>query len=202
VSRLGGLLIACVVAACGEPRNSPGTTPDPVPTAPPVTQPPRPRIVGLTLDPSLTGGQTSSAAVEIDIAAPEGGLAVALSSDNNAAQVPATVTVPAGATRVTFVVTVQAVSSEVRATITATVSDESRAASMAIRAPVLRALNVQSAVASGYPASGMIHLDGPAGSASVSFTISTRVVFFRSSFVQITATQGGVSFASTLELLP
>ena len=188
---------------------------------------PGPKIVTLALDPSVVGGQTLSASVEIDDAAPDGGVAVALSSDNVATRVPATVTVPAGSTRATFLIQTQGVSSEVRATITATLGGESRTATLLIRAAVLRALAVQPSVTGGSAASGTIHLDGaapsggvavtlssssasatvpnsvqvPPGATSATFTISTSVVI-RSSFVQITATLGSVNFAATLELRP
>jgi hypothetical protein len=188
---------------------------------------PGPRIVSLTVDSSVAGGQTPSASVELDTAAPVGGVAVALSSDNDAARVPATITVPAGAARATFAIPTQGVSSEVRATIFATLGGESRSATVLIRVAVLRALTVEPSVTGGNAAAGEIHFDGaapaggvtvalsssstsatvpssvqvPAGGTGATFSISTRSVI-RLSFVQITASFGGVSLAATLELLP
>ena len=47
-----------------------------------------PTIVSLSVDPSVAGGQALSATIEIDTAAPDGGVAVALSSDNDAGTRP------------------------------------------------------------------------------------------------------------------
>ena len=64
-------------------------------------------VSALSIMPSPgTGGQNSTGTVTLTAAAPAGGYSVALSSSNTAAAtVPATVSVPAGATSATFVVT-------------------------------------------------------------------------------------------------
>ena len=187
-----------------------------------------PTILSFSVDPSVAGGQTLTAAIEIDAPAPDGGVAVALSSDNGAVRVPATATVPAGATRATVFIPTTGVSTDVRATITATFGGESRAAAILIRAAVLRALTVEPSVTGGSAASGTVRLDGSAppsggvvvtlsgsnataavpnsvqvasGANGATFSISTSVVT-RVSFVQITATFGGVSLAATLEVRP
>jgi hypothetical protein len=59
----------------------------------------------------ILGGQTATGTVRLSAAAPAGGFTVALSSDNTAAaQVPVSVTVPAGATSAGFTVTTNVVS--------------------------------------------------------------------------------------------
>src|SRR3989441_3471564 len=58
---------------------------------------------------TVTGGSNSTGTATLDGPAPAGGAQVTLSSDNTAATVPASVTVPAGATSVTFTVTTSAV---------------------------------------------------------------------------------------------
>lgn len=75
----------------------------------------------LTLSPgTVTGGATSTAAVTLSGAAPSAGAPVSLSSSNTAvATVPASVTVPAGATSATFTVTSTAVTAPGSATISA-----------------------------------------------------------------------------------
>ena len=66
------------------------------------------------------GGTALSATVELSWAAPAGGAAVSLSSDSGVVSVPASVTVPAGATRATFPVTTGRTKRTRVATITAT----------------------------------------------------------------------------------
>jgi len=76
----------------------------------------------LSLTPShygVVGGSSVSATVELSWAAPAGGAVVSLSSDSNLASVPATVTVPAGATRADFTVTTRQTKRTRVATITA-----------------------------------------------------------------------------------
>jgi uncharacterized repeat protein (TIGR03803 family) len=68
---------------------------------------------------SVVGGTAISATVELTWAAPAGGAVVSLSSDSSYASVPATVTVPAGATRASFKVTTRRTKRTRVATITA-----------------------------------------------------------------------------------
>lgn len=78
----------------------------------PGSQPaPTVRLVGLALSPtSVVGGQAARGAVRLSAAAPAGGVAVKLASSNaNAAKVPDSVTVRAGARRATFQVQTRAV---------------------------------------------------------------------------------------------
>jgi hypothetical protein len=87
--------LAMVVVACGGNKTTaPSPTTDgqtPAPTPRPAT------LIGLTFDrPSLTGGQTATAMLRLSSAAPDGGLAVALSSSAGILTAPASVTVSAG----------------------------------------------------------------------------------------------------------
>ncbi len=65
-----------------------------------------PTLASVTLNPtSVTGGSSATGTVALTGPAPSGGLAVSLSSNNSdVATVPATVTLPAGATPATFIV--------------------------------------------------------------------------------------------------
>ena len=77
----------------------------------------------LSLTPSqyaVVGGTTLSATVELSWAAPAGGAVVSLSSNSGLVSVPASVTVPAGATRATFPVTTGRTKRPRSATIAAT----------------------------------------------------------------------------------
>lgn len=71
---------------------------------------------------SYSAAGTDACTVTLSAAAPTGGLAVALASNNSAVTVPASVTVSAGATTAPFTATVAAVTSTQTATLTATAS--------------------------------------------------------------------------------
>jgi len=87
----------------------------------------------VTLNPtSVTGGTSSTGTVTLGSAAPTGGLAVTLSSNNAAATVPASVTVAAGATTATFTVTTTAVASTASATISATFNGGTKTATLTV----------------------------------------------------------------------
>src|SRR2546421_75442 len=90
--------------------------------APPPLKPPgSPTPSAIALNPaSVTGGSASTGPVTLSGPAPGGGAAVSLSSDNTAAAtVPASVTVAAGASSVTFTVSTGAVTTSTPVTISA-----------------------------------------------------------------------------------
>jgi len=78
-------------------------------------------LTTFTISPTeVPGGGTSTGTVIINAAAPDGGVIVNLSSNNTAAaQVPATVLIPSGATSATFTITTGVLGSQQTATITA-----------------------------------------------------------------------------------
>jgi uncharacterized repeat protein (TIGR03803 family) len=88
---------------------------------------PLPTLTGLTLAPSaVVGGQTSTGTVTLGSPAPSGGAIVALSSSRSSvASVPATVTVPRGATNASFVVSTKPVKRTRKTTITASYNSSS-----------------------------------------------------------------------------
>jgi hypothetical protein len=67
----------------------------------------------------VSGGTSATGTISIGSAAPTGGVIVNLKSNNPSAQVPATVTVPSGATTATFTITTSVISATTTATITA-----------------------------------------------------------------------------------
>jgi hypothetical protein len=93
-------------------------------------------LQGLTVSPSsVTGGGTSQGTVTLSAAAPSGGAVVGLSSSNQpVAGVPATVTVPSGATGATFTVSTSAVSTSTSATISAAYGGVTRTATQTVTA--------------------------------------------------------------------
>src|SRR3989441_1086969 len=97
--------------------------------------PPPPSVSSVSLNPaSVIGGTASTGTVTLSAAAPAGGAAVALSSSNPAiATVPASVTVPAGATSATFTAsTVTCTSGSV--TISGTYGGATRSAELTVMA--------------------------------------------------------------------
>jgi plastocyanin len=95
-----------------------------------------PVVSSLTLNPTtVTGGvQNSTGTVTLNGPAPAGGAQVALSSSNpSVASVPASVTVPAGATTVTFTVVTSVVVLSQDVTITASYNGSSRSATLTVR---------------------------------------------------------------------
>jgi len=101
---------------------APQATPAPDPSPAPAPAPAFMSIAGLTLGPAgVVGGSPSTGTVTVSTPAPAGGTAVFLSSSSpGVASVPATVTVPEGATSASFPVSTTAVSATTVVTIDAT----------------------------------------------------------------------------------
>jgi uncharacterized repeat protein (TIGR03803 family) len=102
--------------------------------AAPVPPAPLPTLTGLTLAPSgVVGGQSSTGTVTLGYPAPSGGAVVALSSSSSSvASVPATVTVPGGATSASFVVSTKPVKRTRTTTITASYESSSVSATLTV----------------------------------------------------------------------
>ncbi len=146
-------------------------------------------LSSISLNPAtLPGGDTGSATVTLTAAAPPGGAVVALASSNTAAAtVPASVTVPAGATSATTSsVATSAVSSTTTSVISATRNGTTRTATLTITAPAppaptatLDTVSLSPAsVQGGSSSSATVTLtaNAPAGGAVVSFSSSNTAV--------------------------
>ena len=96
-----------------------------------------PTLSSLTLNPtSVIGGtQSSTGTVTLSGPAPTNGVQVLLSSDNGAASVPSSVTVPAAASSATFTVSTRAVTNSTPVTISASYSGVTKTASLAVAPP-------------------------------------------------------------------
>jgi hypothetical protein len=103
-----------------------------------VTPPPAAAsLSALSVSPtSVTGGVSAQGKVTLTAAAPAGGFGVALSSNNAAAAVPASVMVAAGATSATFTISTTSVTASSVATITASAGTVTRTASLTVTPPV------------------------------------------------------------------
>ena len=89
----------------------------------------------LSLNPtSVSGGTSVVGKVTLPGVAPDGGVTIALSSDNSSVGVPATIIVPAGETSQTFVVTTVPVTEAKNGVITASFADETKTATLALTA--------------------------------------------------------------------
>jgi hypothetical protein len=145
-------------------------------------------LSSVSLSPStVQGGATGSATVTLTAAAPSGGAVVSLSSSNTAAAtVPASVTVPAGATSATTSVATSAVSSTTTSVISATRNGVTRTATLTVTAPAppaptatLDTVSLSPASVQGGSASSAtvtLTANAPAGGAVVSFSSSNTAV--------------------------
>jgi uncharacterized repeat protein (TIGR03803 family) len=92
-----------------------------------------PTLLSLYLDPwAVTGGSTATGTVSLSWAAPAGGAVVALTSSSHVASVPASVTVPQGATRASFTITTKRVKRASSATIVASYNGSVASATLGV----------------------------------------------------------------------
>ena len=120
---------------------------------------------------SQLGGRRISLRVRLTSAAPVGGARVVLTSeDPSVIQTPATVTVPAGETELSFSVPSSPIATDRHLRVTAQYGGGTKGREILIRAPDLRALHVQSVIRSGGQGKITVCLNGyaPAGGAVVS----------------------------------
>jgi trimeric autotransporter adhesin len=90
-------------------------------------------LASLALTPTrVSGGDASTGTVTLAAAAPSGGAVVALVSSSSVVGVPASVTVPAGATSASFTVTTGTISIGINATITAAYAGTTRTATLSV----------------------------------------------------------------------
>src|SRR6266478_167844 len=143
--------------------------------------PPPPTLSSLTLNPtSVNGGSPSTGSVTLSGPAPSGGALVSLSSSNTAvATVLANVTIPAGATSLTFTVTTLAVTASTPITISASYAGVAKTASLTVTpqppsGPTLTSLTLNpTSVNGGSPSTGSVTLSGPAPTAGAIVSLSS-----------------------------
>src|ERR1019366_1039698 len=86
---------------------------------------------------SVNSGASTTCTVTLNQSTPTGASADALSSNNTALTVPASVTVPANSTSTTFTATVGTITTTQSATITATLNRASQSTTLSLAAPML-----------------------------------------------------------------
>jgi hypothetical protein len=187
-----------------------------------------PAPISVTLSPtSVAGGRTSTATITLEAPAPAGGVVVDLSTSIADASVPASVSIPAGASRVSVVVTTRAVSANVSASIRASLNGVQKSGTLVIAAPVIRTVTfTPSSVTGGLSTPGLVTLQSPApvggtvvtlmsanplvsvpatvtvpaNATTALFTASTLVTGVDTSVV-VTGTTGALSVVRTLKVL-
>jgi hypothetical protein len=218
----GGQYISHVVVNNGQT--------DVLPVPPQPAPAPLPTVSSLTFNPtSVTGGaQSSTGTVTLSGPAPAGGSQVPLSSNNTAASVPPSVTVPAGASSATFTPTTMPVSASTPVTITASYGGASASGTLTLVPPTPVALAFSPSSVTGATGSptGTVTLNGPApsggalvsltsnnaaasvpsgvrvpaGATSASFNLTTTAVA-TSTLVSISASYGGGSVTASFTVL-
>jgi sugar lactone lactonase YvrE len=186
------------------------------------------RVAGVSILPAVVlGGKPAVGTITLTGVAPKTGLVVTLSDDINAASVPATVAIKAGAKVGTFTVTTAAVSQAVTGKVTAKLFDSEASGALTVRSTGPALVKIAPvAVAGGKSAIGTLTLTeaAPAGGLTVQLSSNTASVTVPASVVvpagktaavftaqtsgvtkttigTITATVNGLSASGTLTVL-
>jgi len=130
---------------------------------------------GLSLAPaSVIGGAATVATLSLGSNAPADGLTATLSSSDQAAQVPATLIIPPGATSASVVVTTSSVSAPVQATLTADLGTGKQTVVLSIQPVQITSLTLAPAsVVTGTPAIGTVSLNAPAPAGGLAVTLTS-----------------------------
>jgi Domain of unknown function (DUF4082)/Bacterial Ig domain/Carboxypeptidase regulatory-like domain len=133
-------------------------------------------VSSITMSPaSVVGGTSSTGTVTLTRAAPTGGALVTLSSNNvAAAQVPASVTVPANATTATFTVTTSPLASNASVTISGTY-ETTKTITLTVTAATLSTVTLSpTLVIGGTSSTGTVTLNGPAPAGGAVVSLSSN----------------------------
>ena len=162
---------------------------------------------------SMTGAGSDSCTATLNAAAPSGGFAVSLASNNTAVVVPASVSVAAGATTASFTATVSSVSTAQTVTLTANANSvaETFALQLGTSVPVLNALTCVSGSMTGAgtdSCTATLNAAAPSGGFAVSLASNNTAVTVPASVTaaagsttaSFTATVSSVSTAQTVTL--
>ncbi len=156
---------------------------------------PAPSLSSVTVNPTtVVGGNGSTGTVTLTFPATLPGITVALASDNGAAVVPTSVTVPTGATTATFPITTTAVSSAATAHISGTYNGVTPTpAALTINPLAISSVSVNpTAVAGPNPSTGTVTMAGPAPAGGITVSLQSN-----SSAATVPATVNVAANAST-----
>ncbi len=152
---------------------------------------------------TVIGGNAVTGTITIDRTAPSGGTIVTLSSDNNYAAVPSTVTIPQGSTSQTFSIQTGAVNTDLMVTITAALNTSSITANLTLRPvsadPAIVSISLDpESIIGGNNVTGTLTLDRTAPSGGTVVSLSSNK---SESIVPATVTipQGAASQTFTIQ---
>ncbi|MEY2400307.1 MAG: hypothetical protein QOJ08_418, partial [Ilumatobacteraceae bacterium] len=173
----------------------------------PAAPPPPASLSALSLSPSTVDGASgSTGTIILTSPAPSGGFAVSLSSSNTAvATVPATATVPAGASSATFAVATSAVTATGTANISASANSVTRSAVLTVNpaAPppptTLSAVSLSpSTVVGGNPSTGTVTLTGPSPAGGMVVTLASNNTAAATTPASVTVPAGATTTTFTV----
>jgi hypothetical protein len=150
------------------------------------------------------GGASSTGTVTLNGAALPGGDIVTLTSSNtSAAVVPASVTVPAGATTATFTITTTPVTANTSVTISAAFNGTTRTATLTVRAatPSLLSLSPTS-VTGGNSSTGTVTLNGAAPASGAVVTLTSNNTAVATVPASVTVPAGATTATFTITTTP
>jgi hypothetical protein len=167
-SRRGILVsaVTVVAGAIGLDRRTEAQVTEPVSTVPCVDH--------LYGSGSATGGHHATFRVHLSAPAPAGGAKVTMSSSKAAITVPATVTVPAGATDYTFTAATHPVAADTVVVVSASSGVCRVSRSVTIKAPVLRSLSVQSVIRGGGQGKITVCLNGATATGGATVALNSN----------------------------
>ena len=123
---------------------------------------------------TVNGGATSICTVTLTGAAGAGGASIAVSSNSPSANVPATVTVPAGSSTTTFTITTSSVTASTIATITGSLAGVTQSATLTISPSGLEGFSINpTSVQGGTSATGTVTLFAAAPTGGTKITLSS-----------------------------
>ncbi|MFM7320600.1 MAG: hypothetical protein ACKO5K_03620, partial [Armatimonadota bacterium] len=159
-----------------------------------------PAVVSVSVPlPTVVGGVGILGQVTLDADAPAGGTVVALSSDNPAASVPATVTVAAGTRTASFSVGTVPVTSDRTVILAASAYQTNAATALVVMAPQPKAVTFSpSSVTGGTSSTGTVMLTGiaPAGGWTVTLSSNSGAISIPTTVV-VPAGQVSATFTAT-----
>ena len=161
-----------------------------------------PNFISVQVNPSIVlGGATSTGTVNITSAAPAGGLTIALSSNSTASgvTVPSSVTIAAGQTSGSFIVSTTPVAATVNAIISGTLGSNTQTATLAVTAPTLVGISFSpTSVVGGTSSTGTVTISSaaPTGGLVVSLSSNNAAVTVPSS-VTVAAGQTSAGFSAS-----
>lgn len=150
--------------------------------------------------PYTIGGSPATGTVTLDQPAPAGGATFLLYSNNAAAAVPTSVTIPAGQASANFTITTTAVATNVKPTINARYDGLNLQTNFDLAAPLIQSVTASPQVQyGGLAGTGTVTLTGPAptGGKVVSLTSSNTSRVTVPASINVPAGQASASFAIT-----